>query len=139
VNQLTVEWTVRASPLVPAAVVALGPVVGRLARSALRELDAGATSLVAATGSSCLLVLGDAHELPWADGAFYLGWDAGVLMPTLARPTLPVDLFAAAIKRSSGVRVGEHLACWSGGAMKIPPSSGELDRSRLEGLARSPS
>lgn len=135
-TQLQVGWTTRASPLRPAAVVALGPIVEGLARSTLRGFDAGATSLVVAADDSCLLVLGEADELPWADGAFYLGWDAGVLMPTLVQPDLPADLFAATIKRRSGVRAGEHLACWSGVVVRIPPSSTDLDRPRLEALAR---
>lgn len=134
-NQLRVEWEAREPPLPPAAVVAIGEVLPALARSTLRSLDGDSKSLTASVGASCLVIIGEARELPWADGAFYLGWDTGMLMPTLARPRLPADLVVGAIRRSIAVGSGEQIAYWAETVLVIPRSETTIDRGRLEALA----
>ncbi|GIG19283.1 hypothetical protein Cch01nite_00070 [Cellulomonas chitinilytica] len=93
------SWVVREPPLAAAAVTATGTAARLLAEETVRRLDTGASGLRAAGAGRRLLVLGPADELPWCDGARYLGWDAGVLMPTGRRPSLPADLVAAAARR----------------------------------------
>lgn len=87
-------WVHRDPPLPVAAVTAAGPAARALADAAARRLDGpgAGTPLRAAASSERLLLLGE--DLPWADGACYLGWEADVLVPTGARPAEPVDLLA---------------------------------------------
>lgn len=75
------SWQVREPPLPAAAALASGPQVPQLAADTVRRLDAGAW-LRACAAPGWLVVLGDTADLPWADGARYLGWESGVLVPT---------------------------------------------------------
>jgi hypothetical protein len=59
-------------------------------------LDEGAEVRVSA-GGSWLLVLGATEDLPWAEGVTYLGWDAGVLVPTTVACDPPADLVHRAV------------------------------------------
>jgi len=92
-------WVVREPPLTAAAVTATGPAARALADDTVRRVHAGASGLRAVAAADRLVVLGEATALPWCDGARYLGWDAGVLMPTGRRPALPADVVAAAARR----------------------------------------
>jgi hypothetical protein len=69
-------------------VVGFGPAVPALRAATAERLRAGARLRVAASPADggCLLVLGAAEELPWADGARYLGRDGRALVPTTAEP-----------------------------------------------------
>ncbi|GHH80900.1 hypothetical protein GCM10018781_62340 [Kitasatospora indigofera] len=49
-----------------------------------------------------LLVLGAEEDLPWADGARYLGLDAGLLVPTTARPGPAPALWRRALGAAEG-------------------------------------
>ncbi|GGV27449.1 hypothetical protein GCM10010495_49510 [Kitasatospora herbaricolor] len=49
-----------------------------------------------------LLVLGAEGDLPWADGARYLGLDAGLLVPTTARPGPAPALWRRALGAADG-------------------------------------
>ncbi|MEV6520699.1 hypothetical protein AB0M43_01995 [Longispora sp. NPDC051575] len=89
-------WAPREPPLTPAAVVGFGPVASALADAAGRALAAG-VRLRAAGHGSALLVLGEAEELPWVDGARYLGWDGPVLTPTTHRPLPSAALWRGAV------------------------------------------
>lgn len=93
------SWLVREPPLEAAAVTATGPAARALAEETVRRLHGGASGLRVVGAGERLLVLGAADDLPWSEGARYLGWDAGVLMPTSRRPSVPADLVAAAARR----------------------------------------
>jgi hypothetical protein len=80
---LTPRWLHREPPLPPAAVAVSGPATRALLYGATVQLAAGA-ELRLAHGPGWLLLLGEAGMLPWADGAVYLGWDSGLLLPTTA-------------------------------------------------------
>jgi MoxR-vWA-beta-propeller ternary system domain bpX5 len=98
----TPSWEQREPPLPPAAVLAKGDVVPRLAQRLLnRETHQRADDLRAATSADALLIIGSAEELPWVDGVVYLGWEDGLLVPTTLRPTPPPYLLARAIERLS--------------------------------------
>ncbi|MDQ2836081.1 MAG: hypothetical protein M3Y42_01075 [Actinomycetota bacterium] len=86
---LELSWSPRAEPLPAAAVVATGATAIELGR----VVAAGpADQLTAAGGDGWLLVLGPGSELPWVDGARYLGWQTGLLLPTTLTCTPPVSL-----------------------------------------------
>jgi len=89
--RLEVTWSPRHPPLEPVAVVADGE-PGYILRSATAQrLSAGAQLKVAAD-EDWIVVLGAALDLPWADGATYLGRDSGVLVPTTLAPSPPASL-----------------------------------------------
>lgn len=83
-------WFRREPPLSPAA-VAGGP---ELRAVTVRRLREGA-ELRVAFGPAWTLVVGD--DLPWVDGATYLGWDDGLLLPTTLAPSAPAGLLRHAL------------------------------------------
>jgi hypothetical protein len=82
------EWRPREPPLPYAAVAASGPAAARLAAATADRIRAGA-GLRATAGAGWLVVLGDPAELPWVEPATWLGWDAGLLVPTTRTPVPP--------------------------------------------------
>ncbi|MEV0534020.1 hypothetical protein [Kitasatospora sp. NPDC050463] len=90
------RWERREPPLPAAAVLGLGDAVPALA-VATRERLVGGARLGVVAGDGALLVLGADTDLPWADGARYLGLDAGVLVPTTARPRPAAALWRTAV------------------------------------------
>ncbi|MFJ9846545.1 hypothetical protein ACIRYZ_40155 [Kitasatospora sp. NPDC101155] len=90
------RWERREPPLEAVAVLALGSAVPALAAATRSRMRAGGRLAVAAD-ENALLVLGEAADLPWADGARYLGPDSGVLVPTTARPQPSASLWRAAL------------------------------------------
>ena len=78
-------WARREPPLPAVAVTGSGLVAELLAVSTRRRVAAGAGLRVAAGGDS-IVVIGDAEDLPWSDGACYLGRDCGLLVPSTRRP-----------------------------------------------------
>lgn len=88
-----VVWRRREPPLPVAGVVAGGSVAKLLREATVARL--AEREYRAVSGDGWLVVLG--QELPWADGAIYLGWDSGVLVPTTAEPTPPVALLRGAL------------------------------------------
>lgn len=91
VSRVRLRWARREPPLPLAAVAASGD-AGRRLRAAVRDrLDRGA-ELRAAAGDDWIVALGDHADLPWVDGASYLGWDSGLLLPTTLIPWPPGEL-----------------------------------------------
>jgi len=82
------------------AVAAHGPVAWMLARRLLARSDEELAQLQGVAGTQFLLVTGDGEALPWADGAVYLGRDAGapsMLVPTTQEPSIPLPLLESAL------------------------------------------
>ncbi|KQV17178.1 MULTISPECIES: hypothetical protein [unclassified Kitasatospora] len=103
------QWERREPPLPSVAVLAVGAAVPGLAVAARERVRAGARLAVLAedgpglpTTDRVLLVLGAEQDLPWADGARYLGRDAGLLTPTTARPTPAATLWRRALGAAEG-------------------------------------
>ncbi|WP_405437470.1 hypothetical protein OG373_09625 [Streptomyces avidinii] len=103
------RWERREPPLPAAAVLAVGDAVPGLAAAALERVRDGARLGVLAddgpglpAADRALLVLGAEADLPWADGARYLGRDAGLLVPTTARPAPAAPLWRRAIGAVEG-------------------------------------
>lgn len=74
-------WVRREPPLATVAVAGSGAVGAELATAAQDR------PLRVAAAGGWTLVLGDAADLPWVDGACYLGFDQGLLVPTTRAPT----------------------------------------------------
>ncbi|MFD0532155.1 hypothetical protein ACFQ1I_45380 [Kitasatospora arboriphila] len=121
------RWERREPPLPPAAVLALGDAVPALAAATRARLLAG-VRLGTLADAGALLVLGAADDLPWADGARYLGREGELLVPTTARP-LPVPaLWQAAL----GARRGQVCVLLPGHAMVADPPPPTTDPAALD-------
>jgi hypothetical protein len=88
---IVMEWRARDAPLMPDAVAATGAALAGLARATRRRIEAG-HSLLATGNDDWLIVLGPTESLPWADGAHYLAFEGGVLLPTTLAPSIPPSM-----------------------------------------------
>lgn len=96
-----VTWSDREPPLTACAIAASGEVARRLA-SHLLELDRSAMGrLSGVAGKNSIVLLADETNLPWVDGALYLGRDPmapALLLPTRIEPAVPAaNLFERAL------------------------------------------
>ncbi|MER6397130.1 hypothetical protein ABT263_13920 [Kitasatospora sp. NPDC001603] len=121
------RWERREPPLPAAAVLALGDAVAALAVAA-RERLAGGARLGVVAGDGALLVLGAEADLPWADGARYLGLDAGVLVPTTARPRPAAALW----RRAVGAEGDRLCVLFPGHALVADPPPPTTDPAALD-------
>jgi hypothetical protein len=129
-SSLSLRWRRRDAPLAAAAVVASGAVVAELRVATLTRVAAGAR-LRACASWEWLIVLGDRADLPWADGATYLGWDGGVLAPTLVEPWPCADLLREPLRRLSGQQAG-LVALLPGLVLAGPLPREPVDPTRLD-------
>jgi len=99
--RIAVRWTPREAPLAPVAVAAVGDRARALARRLLRDdLPLPLDRLRGAATGDALVVLGAAPDLPWVDGAVYLGKDVkagSLLVPTNMAPSVPIDALERAL------------------------------------------
>jgi hypothetical protein len=102
---IEITWSRRPYPLAPAAVLGLGETRNVLAAHLLDRISAGADLQVHASGEYLLAVGGEA-DLPWVDGAVWLGREAGLLLPTTAAVEPNIDLVSRAIRRRVGTDAG---------------------------------
>jgi hypothetical protein len=93
---LRLRWSRREPPLHPAAVAASGQQADQLRIAVRARLEAGA-DLRATADANWLVTIGEAADLPWVDGAIYLGWDAGLLVPTTLLPWPGPELVRASL------------------------------------------
>jgi hypothetical protein len=88
-------------PLQPAAVLAGGLLVPMLARAVAEGVSRG-VDLDVHAGDGYLLALGSEEDLPWVDGATWLGRDGSLLVPTTLTPLPDAGLVSRAIARRLG-------------------------------------
>lgn len=97
---LPLRWRVREPPLSPAAAAATGPAARALAQRLLAMPDERLRALRGVAGEALLLIIGAEEDLPWVDGAQYLGRDPeapGLLLPTTLCPAVPLPLVERAV------------------------------------------
>ena len=97
-------WRPRRTPLDPVGVAARGLAARALAQRLLARDDEALARLSGAAARDLLVVLGDSADLPWADGAVYLGKDAAapsLLLPTTREPSVPLPLVERAFARAA--------------------------------------
>ncbi len=102
-EEISVVWRPRRTPLDPVGVAARGEAARALARRLLAREDEALARLSGAASRELLVVLGDSADLPWADGAVYLGKDAAapsLLLPTTREPAVPLPLVERAFARA---------------------------------------
>ena len=103
-EEIPVVWRPRRTPLDPVGVAARGDAARMLARRLLARGDEALARLSGAAAPELLVVLGDSADLPWADGAVYLGKDAAapsLLLPTTREPSVPLALVERALARAA--------------------------------------
>jgi hypothetical protein len=91
-ESIPVLWRPRPDPLDPVGVAARGRAARALAERLLARDDEALARLHG--------VAGEAPELPWADGATYLGRDPlapSLLLPTTREPSVPLPLLERAL------------------------------------------
>lgn len=106
-NLDALAWQTRTEPLAPEAVVGLGDAALWLAHRALSRTDEQLARLRGAGGTSTLVLLGEAADLPWAPGVCYLARDPrapAIYLPTTLEPDAPLEIIAQAFVRRFGAR-----------------------------------
>lgn len=97
---IPVVWRPRARPLAPVGAAARGRAARLLAERLLARSDEELARLEGVAGEDLLVVLGPSAELPWTDGAVYLGRDPeapSLLLPTTREPSVPLPLLEQAL------------------------------------------
>lgn len=96
-----IHWRERLKPLEPVAVAGRGPVAGRLGRRLGLFPEKALSAFRGVAGKDVLLVMGPPDQLPWVDGAEYLGKDPdepGLLLPTNSGPVLQAGMMKRALE-----------------------------------------
>ena len=99
-ERIPLSWRSRSAPLEPVGMAARGETARALARRLLARDDDALARLSGVAGPELLVVLGVAAELPWVDGAVYLGRDSdapALLLPTTREPSVPPVLAERAL------------------------------------------
>lgn len=130
---IEINWQPRMSPLRPAAVLGVGPVAAVLARALIDRIARGGDLRVHA-GPGCVLAIGEEPDLPWVDGATWLGRDGPLYTPTTLVPVLPAELLARAIARRTSSS-GAWIALLPDRLLVGDTSFGIPDPSRLAAIA----
>ncbi|MER6361738.1 hypothetical protein [Kitasatospora sp. NPDC001527] len=128
---VALRWERREPPLAAAAVLAVGAAVPALAAATRERLTDGARLGVLADDTT-LLVLGAERDLPWSDGARYLGHDGELLVPTTARPWPAPALWRTAL----GAEPGELCVLVPGHALVAAPPAPAADPEALTPYTR---
>jgi hypothetical protein len=74
-----------------------------LGQRLLARDDESLARLSGVHGNGLLLLIGEEQDLPWVDGASYLGKDPtapGVFVPTAEEPSVPLPLLLRAVQAS---------------------------------------
>jgi hypothetical protein len=93
---LKIEWQNRTDTLDPSSVIAFAAAAITLAEKLLLVGDESLQALKGVGAKEMILLAGSSDDLPWVNGAVYLGKDPqmpGFLLPTTLEPKLPADLF----------------------------------------------
>lgn len=103
-ERISVAWRPRTTPLDTVGVAARGEAARFLARRLLARDDEALARLNGVAAPELLVVLGESADLPWVDGAVYLGRDAAapfLLLPTTREPAVPLPLLERAFVRAT--------------------------------------
>lgn len=97
---LSIEWKLRAEPLMPHSVAARDAAALRLAKRLLALEDEKLARFDGISAENFLLISGKSEDLPWVEGASYLGRDSlapALLLSTVYEPSIPSALLERAL------------------------------------------
>lgn len=96
---VAVEWLPRENPLIPSAIAAFDSVAADLIRRLLKCPEKQLQSMRGVSSSGVVVITAEHADLPWVDGAIYLGQEAnsGIFLPTSLVPSVPAVLLERAI------------------------------------------
>jgi hypothetical protein len=106
---MRITFSQREDCLDPAAVVGLGPIACALAERLMLLSDGRLGRLRGSAGNGITVVLGEAQDLPWADGVTYLGRDPAaprLLVPCMLHPNIAMDVFERAVAHCAAALPG---------------------------------
>jgi hypothetical protein len=129
-----ITFLARDALLDPAAVVGRGPAARALARRLLLLSDGQLGKLRGAAAGDVVVVLGNAADLPWADGAAYLGRDPTaprLLIPTMLRTNVALDVFERAIARRAAPLPGPWAVLAAPPCLFSVADAAVIERERL--------
>lgn len=93
----TIEWQNRAVSLDPCAIIAFDDSAVGIVEKLLRLDNESLGTFQGASAERLIFIAGRGEDLPWADGAVYLGRNAqtsaSFLLPTTVEPKVSIDLF----------------------------------------------
>jgi len=99
-SHVVLGWQRREPPLPIAGVIAEGKAAIALVERLADRMRKETVDVSVYTADRMFVVLGEAQELPWIDGATWIGRDGQLLCPTALVPDLPTDLVTRAVRRS---------------------------------------
>lgn len=123
-------WSLREPPLPPEALYASREVAPALAGRLLKLSDARLQALKGVKTATEIVILGQTENLPWVDGALYLGQPPhapGLWIPTTAQPDFPEDLLFHRLKSLTNA---PPPWAWIPSSHKIIPLGSALPLSR---------
>jgi len=120
---VAVSWTGREPPLPAVAVTSRAEDLADLLSATVRQVQAG-YALRVVLGQGGGVVLGATDELPWCEGAVYLGWECGVLVPTTRRLSLPMEFLASVCR--GRLPAGHDLVVLLPWALLAAPMPGDV-------------
>jgi hypothetical protein len=88
------QWDLRDPPLAPVAMLCRGTAASALARALFYDDVRRSQCVMVGTGD-VLIAIGD--DLPWVDGATWLGRVDGLLLPTTLKPAVAPSLVLDAL------------------------------------------
>jgi hypothetical protein len=135
---IPLTWRPREVPLDPVGLAARGEAAQALARRLLARDDEALGRLSGVAAPGLLVILGEAADLPWVDGAVYLGRDAdapSLLLPTARAPSAALPL----VERSLLARARKSGASPPYAVLVDPPllASTQAARPLVRGVLKS--
>lgn len=113
-------WSRRQEALAPAGLVAEGAAMAALVRKLHLTGEEALTRFTLVATRDMVILLGQAPDLPWVDGARYCAPDPQVQtlwLPTTMQPVLPPDL----LRRSASAHAGDGpLLLWDDPEQFLP-------------------
>lgn len=129
-------WKARFEPLEAVAVAATGGAARTLAQAVLARNDEELKLLRGVCWAGGVAFEGAFADLPWADGAVYLGRDARApkfLWPSNVEPDAPLDLWVRALERGLAEEVAPPVLLLPDVQLLVSLAEARaVDRTRLE-------
>lgn len=133
---IEVVWRARTSPLEAVAVAATGKAARDLATRLLSRNDDELKGVRGVSWNDGLAFEGAPDNLPWADGALYLGRDGRapkLLLPCALEPDVPLDSWTRAFERGLEREIAAPILVMPGVQIVVSLAEARsVERAKLE-------